>query len=356
MLTFRDLRMAASRLLRVAAAGLVPLFVLLLVLVARAGLSAYGAVLALAFAGTWLGVFTIGRRTRGITRASMALLVVVVGVRAVAVRSSVVQAVRVHNGVAHATWLGAIVDERDPAVLAAAFLELMEALPAGDRAGIAATLSDGYARLAADVGFVPTVVPSALLTSDADDFDMITIEAPSPHGVVVFLHGSGGAFTLPCWQVAVAARAASLSTWCPGTSPQAAWMRAPGKEIAQRAVALARAHVPGGVVVGVGLSAGGIGLTALGNELDVDGVIAISGTAPNAQPATSHPTLLIHGVADGMVSIDTARSLVRADTAGNTQLVARPGNHFLLLQQHAEVGADITKRLLQLAAARAGNR
>jgi pimeloyl-ACP methyl ester carboxylesterase len=176
---------------------------------------------------------------------------------------------------------------------------------------------------------------------------MIAIEVAAPRGVVVFLHGTGGGFTLPCWQVAQAARVAQLSTWCPTTSPDALWSTGAGRAIAERAVAAARAQVPGGVVVGVGLSAGGIGLTALGDDLHVDGAIAISGVAADVAPA-QHPTLLLHGTHDAMASIAAARALVRADRAGHTELRAYDANHFLLLQQHDAVTAAVAERLALL--------
>lgn len=338
-----------ARLLRLLAAAVTPVGVLVVVLIARTGVSAWGALLVLALACVWLGAVTCGRRRRrGVMRAGLAFMSVLIIVRAVAVQTSAAQSVRVHDGVMAPTSITAFVDERDPAVLAAAFLELMGALPAADRDGMAAVLDDGYRRLAEDVGFVPTLMPvTAVLDARGDDFFMITFEVPDPVGVVVFLHGSGGPFTLPCWQVAQAARAAGFSTWCPATAPRAAWADVDsGRPVVLRAVALARAHTATGVVVGVGLSAGGIGLTAMGadDDLDLDGVIAISGTTPHA-PRARHPTLLIHGERDGMVAIDNAIALAAVDD--NATLLRLDGNHFVLLQAHAAIASAVTTRLRQ---------
>ena len=338
-----------ARLLRLLAAAVMPVGVLVVVLIARAGISAYGALLLLALACVWLGALSFGRRRRrGVIRAGLAAIVVLVIVRALGVQTSAAQSVRVRDGVMRPTWLTAIVDERDPAVLAAAFLELMGALPAADRAGMAAVLDDGYHRLAEDVGFVPTLMPvTAVREARGDDFFMITFEVPDPVGVVVFLHGSGGPFTLPCWQVAQAARAAGFSTWCPATAPRAAWADVDsGRPVVLRAVALARAHTATGIVVGVGLSAGGIGLTAMGadDDLDLDGVIAISGTAHQA-PRARHPTLLVHGERDGMVAIDHAIALAAVDDSATLRRF--DGNHFVLLQAHAAIASAVTTRLRQ---------
>ena len=337
-----------QRALRAMAAAVIPVVVLVGVLVVRAGISAYGALIALALLGVWASLFMVDRRRRRLLAGGLAALFVLITLRAWSVQTSPVQVRRVRDGVMQKTLLTAFVDERDPAVLAAAFLELMGALPAADRVGMADILDDGYRRLANDIGFVPTVMPvTAVLAQQADDFFVVTVEVPQPRGVVVFLHGSGGAFTLPCWQVAQAAQAAGFSTWCPATSGRAAWASDDGGgQILRRTIELARAHSASGIVVGVGLSAGGMGLTALGDDVDIDldGVIAISGTAKGARPAR-HSTLLIHGSSDAMAPIEHAVALGAVDV--NASLLRLDGNHFVLLQQHTAIAAAITARLQQ---------
>ncbi|MEO1272150.1 MAG: hypothetical protein AAFX99_28985, partial [Myxococcota bacterium] len=75
------------------------------------------------------------------------------------------------------------------------------------------------------------VMPTPLLSTafglqHPEAFDTLVIEPmaeEAPSRAVVFLHGYAGNFTLPCWQIAQAARLAGAVTVCPSVGLKGDW-------------------------------------------------------------------------------------------------------------------------------------
>ncbi len=143
---------------------------------------------------------------------------------------------------------------------------------------------------------------------------------------VVFLHGHGGAFAQPCWQIAHAL--ASAATVCPSIGASADWASARGEALVRDAIA--ELHRRGAArVVMMGLSDGGIGATRLAPRLraELAGVVAISGVDP-AAPAPGLPALVLQGTLDRMMSSAVAQAWAARVGA---RFVAVPHGHFALL-------------------------
>src|SRR5262249_44450006 len=140
-------------------------------------------------------------------------------------------------------------------------------------------------------------------------FDLVRVGEASeraPQGAVVFLHGFGGNFTLPCWLVAQAARRAGLVTFCPSIRPAGDWWQADGEATLRRTVQIVRARGIDRIYL-AGLSNGGIGASRLAPRMrgSFRGLVLISGAAADA-PAPGVPALVIHGRRDAMVAVSVA--------------------------------------------------
>lgn len=335
-----------KRLVVAVAALATPMVVGLMVLSAVAGLSPFGALLGISVVGAWAGALTLPwRRRRGFTRASGALFVVTLALHAItATGNERVQVVTLPER--SRSLLASFVPEQDPSLLIAAFLDVTHALPAVERARMIDVLRDGYRRMLEDVGFTPTPATMTWLGGRSRAFDVVEIDPPSASGarsLVVFLHGSGGSFTIECWQVSVAAGRAGFSTWCPSMGIDGDWAGADGARIVDATLAAARARGFTTIVV-AGLSAGARGVSFLAAQLarhdDVRGFVLLSGADGRAR-ATSKPTLVIHGTHDALAPISSAR-------AYGGELLELDSNHFVLLAEHERVTAALAGWLKRL--------
>ena len=236
------------------------------------------------------------------------------------------------------SWASMLVDEHDGVVPTAALLVFGAFLPPIEREELLALLSDGYGRMETDVGPVPTpAVPTWTGRVSWQRFELLSIEpkTSSTVGAVVFLHGDGGNFTLPCWQVSVAAARAGFVTLCPSTSVRANWNDAAGRHIVEETLAEARRRVPVGPVVLAGISAGGVGASAVASSVEdrIAGLLLISGVDEKAQ-SISRPTLVIQGRQDRLSPAKPTEQWAQATQASYLEL---QGNHFVLLKRHDEI-------------------
>jgi pimeloyl-ACP methyl ester carboxylesterase len=78
----------------------------------------------------------------------------------------------------------------------------------------------------------------------------------------VFLHGFGGSFALPCWQLAKAALPMGYVTRCPATGPEGDWWEASGEAIVRDLIDELRREGYRKIVL-VGLSNGAVGAARL---------------------------------------------------------------------------------------------
>jgi pimeloyl-ACP methyl ester carboxylesterase len=191
-------------------------------------------------------------------------------------------------------------------------------------------MRDAYRRMRDAEGDTPSPIFSTYARGQTPDaFDLLVIDGVTdPRGAIVFLHGSGGNFSLPCWLVARAAREARLVTYCPSTGTLGDWWSKAGEETVRRTIALVRRRGLQRIHL-AGLSNGGIGASRLAPRLrgEIQGLVLVSGAAPEASGA-GVPTLVVHGANDAMCPTWQARGYASRTGARFTSL---PGGHFGLL-------------------------
>ncbi|WP_236516317.1 alpha/beta fold hydrolase [Sandaracinus amylolyticus] len=161
---------------------------------------------------------------------------------------------------------------------------------------------------------------------------------------VVFLHGYGGSFASYCWVVAHAAERAGWSTVCPATSFSEHWESGHGPAIARRTLDFVRAR-GGDTIVLAGLSNGGVGASRLARELEIDGLVLISGLDDHTMPIAI-PTLVWHGTHDERFPIDLSRAW--AERAG-AQMIEVDGDHFALIEQREDFSGALETFLRGIA-------
>ncbi len=252
-----------------------------------------------------------------------------------------------------ARWVNRLLDEEDLAVNGARALVWTRFVRDPDVPALAEVMRRAYARMRASVGSVPSpVVATYLGLEEPGQEDTLVIgDVASSAGVVVFLHGYAGSFTLPCWVVAQAARDAGFATVCPATRWIGDWWSEGGTETLRRTLASLKARGVRDVVL-AGLSNGGIGATLLATRFRgaFDGVIAISGASSDAAPP-GVPVLAIQGERDAQIPASVVRAY--AGRVGG-RYVSLPAGHFALLMEEARTRAAITSFLAESVARRSG--
>lgn len=247
----------------------------------------------------------------------------------------------VHDG----RLIDRVLPERDVALGSSRLLLLAGVV---DEPGLFPALRDGYDRMRDDEGWVPSPVLSTLtIGHEADDFVMLERTASRSDAAVIFLHGSMGNVTLECWQVAQAAAAHELPTFCPSTDTSGRWEAPRGRAILD--VTLTRLAQRGvRRVVIVGLSAGGIGLSRLAPRvrlprgMSLEGLVQLSGTAAPARPRRV-PTLVLQGGRDHMTPPAPARRHARALGSLARHVEVPDAGHWLLLSHHTLVHEELSR-------------
>jgi pimeloyl-ACP methyl ester carboxylesterase len=235
----------------------------------------------------------------------------------------------------------ALMDESLLGVWGARAVMAAGTMPASQTRGLDELLADGYARMRADVGEVPS---PALATTLLDSHEPMLATGPKDAKLaVVFLHGWGGNWALPCWQVSVAVRRAGGRTLCPSQGFAGDWWTPSGEATVRDVIAAARADGATRVIL-AGLSNGGIGASRLAPRLrkSIDGLVLLSGLAPDAPPPQVR-TLVVFGEDDTQVVWEGVRDQGRAYAQRTgARVIVLPGTHFVVLEQHARVVNEIT--------------
>lgn len=232
-------------------------------------------------------------------------------------------------------WVNRVVDEKDVAVNAARTIRATQFMADPDVAQLPEAMEDAYERMRTAQGDVPSPILATYLgLQQREAYDDIEIgDVARANGVVVFLHGSAGSFTLPCWEVSQAATRANLATVCPSTGWLGDWWSAQGEAIVRATVADLRARGVKHLIL-AGLSNGGIGGSRLLPRMPglFEGFIAISGAAPGA-PSAGIPVLALQGRNDTQVSAKVVRDYC-ARSGGH--YVEYDAGHFALLLHEKE--------------------
>jgi pimeloyl-ACP methyl ester carboxylesterase len=229
-----------------------------------------------------------------------------------------------------ARWLARLVDERDLAVWGARIVPLRDP----ERSRVPAALALAYDEMHAVEGDAPSpVVPTYLGLSD-----VIVVETRGqPKGALIFLHGFGGNFDLPCWQMARAAP--ELVTFCPSLGWRGDWWSERGKRTLERTIAMARKRGLGRIYL-AGLSNGAAGAARLAPRMrgSFRGMILLSGAAHDSA-APGIPVLVLQGRDDQMMPASLARDY--AERNGG-QYVELDGGHFAFLLRNSRATQAIS--------------
>lgn len=240
--------------------------------------------------------------------------------------------------------------ERDGTLLAAKLLGMVRPLHDVESAQFPEILDQAFARTDPPASDVPTpAIATYLGLQSASQFDTLVIAPPNARvasdAALVFLHGFAGNFYIYCWEVAQAAAAANLVTYCPSTGSSGAWWLPEGEQILR--ATLEQAHRAGMnriYLAGLSNGAAGASVLALSHQSELAGLVLISGTRA-AQPPTL-PTLVVQGQSDEMMPAAFARAYAaRSPLAQYREL---PGGHLILLSRYQLVRPIIESFLLGL--------
>lgn len=240
-------------------------------------------------------------------------------------------------------WLARLIDERDAAVWGARIAFASGHFRDPDTPAVVPALIRAYEELSAQEGDVPSpVVPTYLGLQRRGATDVLAFDTVvSKRAAFIFLHGFGGSFALPCWQLAHAVSVVGFVTRCPSLGPRGDWWSEEGEAIVRDTIRALREEGIDHVVL-AGLSNGGVGAARLAPKLRgaIHGLVLIAGTAPAAAPGV--PVLVLHGARDSMMPASAARAYAVAH--GGTY-VDLDGGHFALLLERPRAMAALTSWL-----------
>lgn len=282
-------------------------------------------------------------RVRIASRTGLALLALTLCIRTCSAESGNSITMTTTAG-SSARWLTRIVDEADAALIGGRLAFWSGRVHDSDVPRVPAVMRAAYNKLRAAEGDVPSPVLTTYLGLQSPDGADVIVNGgiEQPRGALIFLHGFGGGFTLPCWQLAAAARQASLVTYCPSLGWRGDWWTERGRHTLEQTLALLRRRGIERVYL-AGLSNGAVGATRLAPRLRgvLRGLILISG-APRGGDAPGVPTLVLHGRHDQMASFDSARAYAARFSAAFVDLNA---GHFALLLREEEAMSAIANWL-----------
>ncbi len=328
---------------------------LALALTTPASLAGLGYAGALVMAGA-AGMFGDATVRRRLLTGALSLALVTAGLR-VALAGHGRHLDMGHGSASGARWIDRVVDEEDLAVNGARALVWTGLVRDPDVPGLADAMRDAYGRMRRSEGSTPSPVLAtyAGLERPGEDDTIEVGDVARSEGVVVFLHGYAGSFTLPCWVVSQAAADARFATVCPSTRWVGDWWSEEGEATVRETAQALRRRGARRLVL-AGLSNGAIGASRLAPRLrgTFDGLILVSGADADA-PAPSVPVLAIQGAKDAQISASVVHAY--AERVGGRYLSIDAG-HFALLSREEEVRPAIATflRRAPLAAATAARR
>ena len=246
--------------------------------------------------------------------------------------------------------LNRLLNERDIVLFGAQVAPYLGAVSSAETESLAFKFSQAFHEM--DIQGVTPLSPfltTYLNQQSPDEFDVVISEPSTgthPKAGIIFLHGSGGNFTLQCWLIATVAQHINAITVCPSTGPSGAWWNAKGQSIIEKTFSYLQKRGVERIYLS-GLSNGGIGASRLADQFqqDVKGLILISGADPSAT-MTRLPVLLLHGNHDERIPSSVVEKYASASGANATYYLFE-GDHFLLLKQADQVQEVIIEWLSQ---------
>jgi hypothetical protein len=239
--------------------------------------------------------------------------------------------------------LAALFDEQDLALLGAHALPLTSFAGDPELSGIIPALRTSFANMRKQVGDAPTLSLLDLLGAPEGSHDSLRFAARGEEkGAVIFLHGFGGAFTLPCFLVERAASDAGFSTSCPALNAHGDWWSSAGQAIVRTEIGELRARGVKRIVL-AGLSNGAVGARAIAqrSRAALSGLLLISGGVRGSYPP-GLPLLVLVGRSDRQFAPP------RGDLPASSRLALLEGGHFVLMTHEAEAHAAMRSWLSTL--------
>ena len=285
------------------------------------------------------------RARQRLRRGAVLLLVVTVSGRlAVAEQGHDLRMSTVDGG--STRFLDRVIDEEDLSVNAARALAWTGFVKDPDVPVLADAMRGAYGRMRAAEGATPSPVAATYAGFEAPGAsDTIVIgDVVKSRGVIVFLHGFAGSFTLPCWVLAQGAAAAGFATVCPATRWVGDWWSTDGERTVRATIE--GLHQRGVThVVLAGLSNGGVGASLLAPRLagSIEGLVVLSGASPDeAAGSPGVPVLAIQGVHDAQISAAVVHAY--ADRVG-ARYASLDAGHFAMLGREREAMGALTEFL-----------
>lgn len=237
--------------------------------------------------------------------------------------------------------------ERDLAVSGVRALQVSGYLSRHDETSpILPGMQQAYDSMKADYIAAPTIMPRSVTgkVGSTREIDALIFESSQPtNRALVFLHGFGGNWTMPCWMAARVAAERNITTICPTLDFDARWWEGQGPALIDQLMNDLKHDGYKSFIFG-GISNGAVGASALAPKYraNLHAIVLISGVASEGSP-TKVPTLIFHGKDDGMARILNARQY--AARAEDAKLVELEGGHFAVLD-HLDLFWDELDRAL----------
>jgi pimeloyl-ACP methyl ester carboxylesterase len=198
----------------------------------------------------------------------------------------------------------------------------------------------------ADPDFAP--VPSTLAANMLGMTSSRAIETlvfnPPPEGradrAIIFMHGAGPLFKLPCWMLA--RRMPDAMIVCPTVGLRGEWAHPDAAATFQAVLSWTRER--SSAVYAVGWGTGGHGLLRLlnGNSLGhVSGMVLVSGYDENYFDDVRRsglPILILHGEQDNRTPAFRVDGLAGIDRVRNLEM---PGDYFVFYEQEERVLEEV---------------
>lgn len=260
--------------------------------------------------------------------------------------------VRVENtsGATFSQNLNLLIREEDGIKEIFKLLSLIRFISSEESEGLFPALSREYSSLRERYGLFPSPLTTTFLGLERpDSFNKVTFPLPNnevPAGTVVFLHGTGGNWTLICSIVADMVAPLKFQTICPSTNPLGGWTTASSVQIVSETISAAEKSGEKIYLAGISAGAVGTGFLAQKYQKKLSGVILISGVVPGLKELDVD-TLLITGERDERFTQKIVEWALRQNrrNLGKVEHRTISGDHMAIIKQKAKIESIVREWL-----------
>lgn len=286
------------------------------------------------------------RRARALLSLGAALLCAVVGLRHTHSHRTAHGANLRLPSEASGRWIGRLVEETDLGPMMVTAFGDFGAFPKDDVARARPYLKQDYRRMRGDPDFAPvpsTLGANMLGMSSPEGVETLVFNPPAEGRApraIIFLHGAGPLYKLPCWMLA--RRMPDALIVCPSVGLRGEWAHPDGVAAFQAVLSWTRQR--SAAVYAVGWGTGGHGLQRLlnANALGhVSGMVLVSGYDENYFDDVRRsglPILILRGEQDRRTPAFRVDGLAGLDRVRNLEM---PGGYFVFYEQEEVVQEEI---------------